>query len=106
MSSIDSLGRSIFGKLSSPKYREYEVSKATTMSEMWKTQKGYLELLLKYMDFSVDHWKKVLGLSDDLSNDLRVIIFDQLRYEIAQMSDEEVIDIKNDIRRLLYKHLL
>lgn len=103
-SAIDNLGRSIFGEISSPKYREHEVSKTTTVAEMRKTQQGYLELLLEHMDFSVDHWKKILKLSEDLSDDLRNNIFDQLRYEVTQMSDEEIIEIKNDIRKLLFRH--
>ena len=31
-------------------------------------------------------------------------IFEQLLYELSQMSDEEVMRIKNEIRHLIYKH--
>lgn len=93
-----------FTNLSVPKYREHYKSHSTTIEEMTKTQLGYLKLLMKHMDFSVKRWKKILELSSRLTIDLRKEYFKQLSYELTQMSDEETIQIKNEIRSLIYRH--
>ena len=103
-SAIDNSGRSMFGELSSPKYREYEKTQTTTVAEMRKAHLGYFELLIKHMDFSVDRWKKIIDLSDELPEELSKNVFEQLLYELGQMSDEEVMRIKNGLRHLIYKH--
>lgn len=56
------------------------------------------------MDFSVDRWKKIIDLSDELPEELSKNVFEQLLYELGQMSDEEVMRIKNGLRHLIYKH--
>lgn len=101
---IENRGRSIFGGMSSPKYRNHEKTRSTTIGEMRKAHQGYFKLLTKRMDFSVDHWEKMTDLSTDLPDDLRQEVFEQLLYEISQMSDEEVMRIKNEIRHLIYRH--
>ena len=103
-SAVDSNGRSIFGDLSAPKYREHENTKSTTVKELHEAYNGYFEILLKHMDFSVDRWKKIIDLSEELPNDLLPEVLDQLLYETGQMSDEEVMRIKNKIRSLIYRH--
>lgn len=103
-SAIDKSGRSMFGELSSPKYRKYEKTQTTTVAETRKAHLGYFELLIKHMDFSVDRWKKIIDLSDELPEELSKNVFEQLLYELGQMSDEEVMRIKNGLRHLIYKH--
>ena len=103
-SALDNYGRSIVGTLLSPEYREHEKEQETTVDEMRKAYLGYFKLLIKHMDFSVDRWKKILNLSDDLPEELSKNVFKQLLYELAQMSDEEVMRIKNEIRHLIYRH--
>lgn len=103
-SAIEHNGRSILGGISLPKYRECTTVQTTTVGEMQKAHLGYFNLLIKHMDFSVKRWKKMIDLSDDLSDDLRSAVFEQLLYEIGQMSDEEVMHIKNRIRHLIYRH--
>lgn len=103
-SAIDHNGRSILGELSTPRYRDHYKAQSTTIDEMINTNLGYFKLLIRHMDFSMDRWKKMLDLSDDLSDELRREVFDQLLYEISQMSDEEVMHIKNAIRHLIYRH--
>lgn len=102
--SIDSNGRSIFGELSYPKYREHCTLHSVKIAEMQKTNIGYLNLLLQHMDFSVEHWKKVLHISSELSQELRDDVFKQLSYDLTQMSDESVMKIKNEIRNIIYRH--
>ena len=91
------------GELSPPKYREYEKAQPATIAEMRKAHLGYFELLIKHMNFSVDRWKKMIDLTDELPQELRKNVFEQLLYELSQMSDEEVMRIKNKIRHLIYK---
>ena len=74
-SAINNSGRSMFGELSSPKYREHEKAQATTIAEMRKAHLGYFELLIKHMDFSVDRWKKMIDLSDEVPENLNKNIF-------------------------------
>ena len=103
-SAIDYRRTSIFNELSAPKYREYYKSESTTIVEIKKTQLGYLKLLMKHIDFSVKRWEKILDISTELSDELRKELFKQLSYELSQISDEEVIQIKNQIRHLIYRH--
>jgi len=76
-SAINNSGRSMFGELSSPKYREHEKAQATTIAEMRKVHLGYFELLIKHMDFSVDRWKKMIDLSGEVPENLNKNIFDK-----------------------------
>lgn len=103
-SAIDLNERSIFGEFSLPKYREHEKAQETTVTEMRKAHLGYFELLIQHMDFSVDRWKKMIDLSEGLSEELRNDVFEQLLYELSQMSDEEIMQIKNGIRHFIYRH--
>lgn len=103
-SAINSNDRLILGQLSLPKYREYNKGNFTSVSEMQKTNRGYFRLLMKYMDSSVDRWKNMVNLSVELSEKLRKEVFIQLVNELNQMSDEEVMKIKNEIRHLIYRH--
>ncbi|MDU1028769.1 MAG: hypothetical protein E7A50_04675 [Clostridiales bacterium] len=103
-SAIDYNGGSIFGELSTPKYREHYNLQPTTIAEMKKTQSGYLKLLMEHMDFSVKRWEKILKLSSGLTDELRRKFFEQLSYELSHMSNEEVMQIKNEIRHLIYRH--
>lgn len=100
---INNSRRSMVGELSPPKYREYEKAQPATIAEMRKAHLGYFELLIKHMNFSVDRWKKMIDLTDELPQELRKNVFEQLLYELSQMSDEEVMRIKNKIRHLIYK---
>ncbi len=102
-SAIDSR-KNIVGELLSPKYREHEIAQVTTIAEMRKTHLGYFELLIKHMDFSVERWKRIFALAECFPEELRKNVFEQLLYELGQMSDEEVMRIKNEIRHLIYRH--
>lgn len=103
-SSLESAGRSILGNQSVPQYRVFEVAQPTTIGNMQNVQRAYLELLLKNTDFSVDRWLKMITLSEVLWNEARERVFEQLLYDVVQMSDEEITKVKNDIRKLLYRH--
>lgn len=101
---IDINKTSLLGEMSAPKYRTHEVSKTTTVADMNKTKRGYFNLILQHMDFSVERWKKMLQLSESLSVKSIDTIFRVLLFEVQQMSDEEIVVIKNTIRHLIYRH--
>lgn len=103
-SAIGNHERSIVGGLSSPKYRDHVIEHVSTIGEMQKTAKGYLSLLLKHMDFSADRWRKMVRLSDRMSKEERKNVFNKLLYELGQMTDADVIQIKNEIRNIIFKH--
>ena len=73
-SAIDNRG-SMVGELLSPQYREHENMRATTVAEMRKTHLGYFEFLIKHMDFSVDRWKKMINLLEELPEELSKKVF-------------------------------
>ena len=104
ISAIDNKGRSIFGELSYPKYREHEITRSTTTAEMQKTSLGYFNLLIQHMDYSADRWIKMIDLSSDFPADLRLEVEEKLLSEINLMPDIEVMRVKNGIRHLIYRH--
>ena len=101
---IDTNKTSYFGGDSLPKYREHEISRSTTVANMQETKIGYFNLILQHMEFSVERWKKMLKLSEQISVKLVNTMFEKLLFEIQQMSDEEVTTIKNTIRSSIYRH--
>lgn len=102
--SIDYNGKNIICELSTPKYRERYDIQSTTIKEMKNTELGYCELLMEHMDFSVSRWKKLLNLSSELTDDLRKSIFKKCLRDLSQMTDEKRILIKNEVRKIIYKH--
>ena len=103
-SAIDHYGRSMLGELSYPKYRDHERSRSTTIAERQKAHKGYFDLLMKHLFFSVDRWIEMIKLSSDLPSELRHEVFRKLLTVVDQMDDEDVLRVKNEIRHLLYRH--
>lgn len=65
---------------------------------------GYIDLLLKATDFKPQRWNDLLNIYDEVEPDIRKKIKEKLLFEIAQMDDGERLIIKNNIRRLVYKH--
>ncbi len=104
VSEIDNSGRSVFGELSYPKYREHEKARSTTIAEMQKTNYAYCELLLQHMDYSAARWVKMIDLSGDFPTDLRQEVIKRFLSDSNQMPDEAVMRAKNGIRHLIYKH--
>lgn len=96
--------RSIIYNLSVPKYRKYCETNSVTISEMKKTQLGYLKILMKHMNCSVERWQKIINLSIKLTDELQRELFTLLLYELNQMTNLEVMQIKNEIRYIIYRH--
>ena len=95
---------SIFGDLHAPKYRNHVEEDTITRKEMYDTNLGYIDLLLKATDFKPQRWNDLLNIYDEVEPDIRKKIKEKLLFEIAQMDDDERLIIKNNIRRLVYKH--
>lgn len=68
------------------------------------TNLGYIDLLLKATDFKPQRWNDLLSIYDEVDPDIRKKIKEKLLFEIAQMDDDERLIIKNNIRRVVYKH--
>lgn len=71
---------------------------------MYDTNLGYIDLLLKATDFKPQRWNDLLSIYDEVDPDIRKKIKEKLLFEIAQMDDDERLIIKNNIRRVVYKH--
>ena len=95
---------SIFGDLHAPKYRNHVEEDTITRKEMYDTNLGYIDLLLKATDFKPQRWNDLLSIYDEVDPDIRKKIKEKLLFEIAQMDDDERLIIKNNIRRVVYKH--
>ena len=95
---------SIVGELSAPKYREYVSARPLEAAEMRKTWSGYFKLLIKHMDYLPERWKQMIDLSVELPEEWEKEAFELLLFELGQMSAEEVMQIKNHIRHLIYRH--
>ena len=97
-------GGSMVGELSTPKYRDYTVKEAVTVGDMQIVTIGYIKILLDNMDFSVERWNKMLKATDAFEPELKQNVFDRLLYEVTQMDDYEIVNIKNNILEMIYRH--
>lgn len=97
-------GGSMVGGLSEPKYRDHTVMEPVTIRDMQTVTMAYIKILLNHMDFSVERWNKMLKATNDFGSELKSNVFHKLLYEVTQMSDYEVISIKNNIREIIYQH--
>ncbi len=95
---------SMFGEISSPKYRDHVRTTSPNRNEINELSMDYLKLLLKHMEFSTEKWIKILKITDILHDDLCNDIFDKMLCELVQMTDSEVMIIKNAVRDLIYRH--
>ena len=87
-----------------PIYREYVEETGVTKPEMCKTASRYVEILLKHMEFKVERWIQMLENMGELPRQDQPRILMQFSYESAQMEDDELFQIKNAIRKLIYRH--
>ena len=94
----------ILGELHAPKYRPYVLNENVTTGEYAETVNSYLQLLLQHTQFNPDRWIKLLIKSEALNDEQRTQIFSQLLYDVQQMEDEEIIQIKNKIRDVIHRH--
>ncbi|MCM1045566.1 MAG: hypothetical protein NC417_08650 [Candidatus Gastranaerophilales bacterium] len=97
-------GRSILGELSAPKYREHRTMEPVTIGDVQTVSIGYINVLLNNMDFSAERWNRILKVIEEFDSEIRKDVFNRLMYEVTQMTDYEIIDIKNNIREIIYRH--
>lgn len=95
---------SIVGELYKPKYRKHSTATSVTIADVNTIAMAYLKILLRHMDFSTDRWEKLLKFSVNLSEQPRQEVFERLLYEVSQMSDAEIICVKDTIRGIIYRH--
>lgn len=62
---------SIFGDLHAPKYRNHVEEDTITRKEMYDTNLGYIDLLLKATDFKPQRWNDLLNIYDEVEPDIR-----------------------------------
>lgn len=94
----------IIGELHAPKYRDYEYVTAASPDESQKVILSYIELLIKHADFCPLRWEKLLKAADEMPSDLRKRVFRAMLHEVSQMSDMEMIYVKNAVRDIIYRH--
>lgn len=103
-SAIPTGHKSILGMLHLPYYRDYVEEGTITEKEMVETNLGYIDLLIRATDFKPTRWNDLLSIYDEVDSEIQKRIKEKLLFEIVQMNDDEKLIIKNNIRRLVYKH--
>lgn len=96
--------RSILGEIHKPKYRAHVETRLATILEMQKTVEEYVLLLIERADFNSERWGKLIGIADELSEELAEKIFSSVLFQVNQMSEHEQVNLKIQIRQLIYKH--
>lgn len=94
----------IIGELHSPKYRDHECVTVVSSDERKRVILSYIELLIKHADFCPERWGKLLKVADEMTPELKKRVFKAMLYEVSQMSDMEMIQVKNAIRDIIYRH--
>lgn len=96
--------RSIWGEIYKPKYRPHVEPSEVTIQEMLQVVEKYVLLLVEKTDFVPERCAKLLGIADELSEELSDRIFDTVLYQVSQMSALEQAELKKQIRHIIYKH--
>lgn len=96
--------QNILGTLNAPKYRECVQDDDTTNEEFHSSVSGYLHLLLKHTEFKPERWIDLIKYSDEVDESIRNKIIESFLCESAQMMDSEIIQVKDSIRKLIYRH--
>lgn len=96
--------RSISGEIHKPKYRAHVETSSTTIQEMQQTVEHYVLLLIERADFNPERWGKLIGIADELSEEIAEKIFSSMLFQVTQMSEYEQVKLKKQIRQLIYKH--
>lgn len=96
--------RSILGEIHKPKYRAHVETSPTTIQEMQQTAEQYVLLLIERADYSPERWGKLIGIADELSEEMAEKIFSSMLFQASQMSEFEQVNLKKQIRQLIYKH--
>ena len=102
--SIPTQTRSIIGGLCHPQYRLHEEEKEVTLGEINNLTVFYLDIIIKHTEFEPDRWNKLLDVIDDFGKAKILSAFESLLFEITQMTDQEIIQIKDKVREIIYNH--
>lgn len=97
-------GQSMMGCIHGPKYRYHEYDSVVIKSDMYETIKGYMKILVDNAGFNPVRWEKLLKISEELSDYMADKIIASMLDSMVQMSDIEQMQIKNSIRRIIYRH--
>lgn len=96
--------RNLVDTLCKPTYKITEEPLVATLDDVRCANKEYLSLCLKYMKCNPERWKKIVGIAYHFDMKTQEKIFEHLKYEVAYMSDAEIISVKNVIREEIHRH--
>ena len=95
---------SIIGELVYPKYRKHEVLSSVTISEMNKSMKGFIELLIDNADDKPDRLIKLFNIAFDYDDEVSHKIIKAIKDSLHHLTDLELISVKENIREVVYKN--
>lgn len=103
-SEMPGMKTSVSVSISKPKYRITSDPVELTNKDVYDAFEEYTSLCLKHMNFNVERWIKVVKQINHFSDDMTNKIIDRLVYEVQSMNDIEKTNIKEALRKVIYKN--
>lgn len=97
-------GKVMMGSIHGPKYRYHEQDSVVIRNDMYKTIEGYVTILINNAGFNPARWAELLKTSEELPDYLTDKIIESMLDAAVQMNDIEQMQLKNSIRRIIYRH--
>lgn len=93
----------LFSPPARPKYREFVDVEAASPEAIHETYVRYGDILLKHMDFLPERWELLFQNTGSLGNDFLKKAIIQLKYEITQMDDPEILRVKRSVLGSIFR---
>ncbi|MBE6119217.1 MAG: hypothetical protein E7189_02070 [Erysipelotrichaceae bacterium] len=95
--------KSILKTSSKPKYREIDEASVLTNGDVIFASEEYYKLCLKFTNYSVDRWKKIInGVKYYVKSSLFLNTTEQLLLETNTMTDQDKVEIKESVRKEIF----
>lgn len=96
--------QTIVGELCKPKYRDHVKAESVYVDELGHIVRQYVQLLLAHTESDPGRWGKLLKTSGKLDDSMRHSVFDKMLDESAMMTETDLVQLKNSIRRIIHRH--
>lgn len=104
LSKLPSGGGSICSTLNTPQYRGVDEPEELYMHEVNRTYIEYLRMCVNAIDTDANKWKKIIEHLHWYDENIKDEVIEKLIHCCRLMNDQERIQIKNEIRQIIYRH--
>lgn len=104
ISKLPNGGGGICSTLSTPKYRRVDEPDILYVNEMNRTYIEYLYMCVNALEGDANKWKKIIEHLHWYDEETQKNVLEKLNVACNCMSDSEKIQIKDEIRYLIYRH--